>query len=120
LPGTIGSVIFAPYGVPKAVIFANVIKLPEESIDAMFVAPYLKNSLPPDSTIEKFVVASVVAAAAVVAVAALPPIFNADAVPVMFVPTKADGVPRAGVTSVGLVANTAEPVPVSSVSAVNS
>ena len=30
------------------------------------------------------------------------------------------GVPKAGVTSVGLVANTAEPVPVSSVSAVRS
>jgi hypothetical protein len=38
----------------------------------------------------------------------------------MFVPTKADGVPRAGVTSVGLVANTADPVPVSFVSAVSS
>jgi hypothetical protein len=108
--------MLAPYGVPKAVIFANVIKLPEESIEAMFVAPYLKNSLPPDSTIEKFVVASVVAAAAVVALPAVRP----AAVPVMFVPTKADGVPRAGVISVGLVANTAEPVPVSSVSAVNS
>jgi hypothetical protein len=37
------------------------------------------------------------------------------AVPVMFVPTKAEGVPRAGVTSVGDVANTKEPEPVSSV-----
>jgi hypothetical protein len=35
----------------------------------------------------------------------------------MFVPTKADGVPKAGVTKVGLVANTKEPVPVSSVTA---
>ena len=43
---------------------------------------------------------------------------KAVAVPVMFVPTSADGVPRSGVTSVGLVANTAEPEPVSSVSAV--
>ena len=32
----------------------------------------------------------------------------------MFVPTKADGVPRAGVTNVGLVAKTNDPVPVSS------
>ena len=40
------------------------------------------------------------------------------AVPVMFVPTNADGVPNAGVTSVGEVAKTAEPVPVSSVRAV--
>ena len=39
------------------------------------------------------------------------------AVPVMFVPTNALGVPNAGVTSVGLVANTAAPVPVSSVKA---
>jgi hypothetical protein len=39
------------------------------------------------------------------------------AVPVMFVPTKALGVPRAGVTRVGDVANTFAPVPVSSVKA---
>jgi hypothetical protein len=36
----------------------------------------------------------------------------------MFVPTNALGVPRAGVTSVGLVANTNDPVPVSSDTAV--
>jgi hypothetical protein len=45
------------------------------------------------------------------------PAVKPEAVPVMFVPTKADGVPRAGVTRVGLVANTKEPVPVSSVTA---
>jgi hypothetical protein len=98
----------------------NVVKLPEASSEAMFVAPYLKYSLPPDSMIENPAVTSVVAAAAVVAVAALPPIFNADAVPVMFVPTNAVGVPRAGVTNVGLVAKTAAPVPVSSVKAARS
>jgi hypothetical protein len=43
------------------------------------------------------------------------PAVRPDAVPVMFVPTRAEGVPRAGVTNVGLVANTSEPVPVSSV-----
>ena len=43
------------------------------------------------------------------------PAVKPAAVPVMFVPTNALGVPRAGVTSVGLVANTNEPVPVSSV-----
>jgi hypothetical protein len=37
----------------------------------------------------------------------------------MFVPTSAEGVPRAGVTSVGLVANTLAPEPVSSVKAVS-
>lgn len=45
------------------------------------------------------------------------PAVNPEAVPVMFVPTNAEGVPSAGVTNVGLVANTAEPVPVSSVKA---
>ena len=45
------------------------------------------------------------------------PAVSPDAVPVMFVPTKAEGVPSAGVTNVGLVANTAAPVPVSSVNA---
>ena len=99
----------------------NVVKLPEESIEAMFVPPYLKYSLPPDSTIEnpaviKFaaLVAFVadVADVADVAVAALPPMLRPAAVPVMFVPTKAVGVPRAGVTSVGLVLKTVLPVPV--------
>ena len=46
------------------------------------------------------------------------PAVKPAAVPVMFVPTSALGVPRAGVTSVGLVANTNDPEPVSSVTAV--
>ena len=37
--------------------------------------------------------------------------------PVAFVRTSVDGVPKLGVTSVGLVANTSDPVPVSSVTA---
>ena len=45
------------------------------------------------------------------------PAVRPDAVPVMFVPTRVEGVPRFGVTRVGLVANTAAPLPVSSVSA---
>jgi hypothetical protein len=45
------------------------------------------------------------------------PAVRPDAVPVIFVPTKADGVPNAGVTNVGLVAKTKDPVPVSSVTA---
>jgi len=64
--------------------------------------------------------ALVVTVEALVAVAAFPPIFNAVAVPVTFVITPEAGVPKAGVTNVGLVANTAAPVPVSSVSAVAS
>lgn len=47
-----------------------------------------------------------------VAVAALPPMLKPEAVPVMFVPTKAEGVPKAGVTSVGLLDNTTLPEPV--------
>jgi len=42
------------------------------------------------------------------------PAVRPEAVPVMFVPTKADGVPSAGVTRVGLLANTKAPDPVSS------
>ena len=40
------------------------------------------------------------------------PAVRPAAVPVMFVPINALGVPSAGVTSVGLVDNTVEPVPV--------
>ena len=47
-----------------------------------------------------------------VAFAAVPPIDKLAAVPVMFVPTSADGVPKAGVTNVGLVAKTTLPLPV--------
>ena len=45
------------------------------------------------------------------------PAVRPAAVPVMFVPTSAEGVPRAGVTKVGEVANTNAPEPVSSVTA---
>jgi hypothetical protein len=45
------------------------------------------------------------------------PAVNPAAVPVIFVPTKVDGVPRFGVTKVGLVANTKAPEPVSFVTA---
>ena len=42
------------------------------------------------------------------------PAVSPEAVPVIFVPTRAEGVPRAGVTRVGDVANTSAPDPVSS------
>ncbi len=42
------------------------------------------------------------------------PTVSPAAVPVIFVPTRAEGVPRAGVTSVGDVPKTAKPDPVSS------
>jgi hypothetical protein len=46
--------------------------LPDESREAIAVAPYLKTSLPPDSTIEKPVVTKLAAFVAFVAVAELP------------------------------------------------
>jgi hypothetical protein len=46
------------------------------------------------------------------------PAVRPEAVPVMFVPTKADGVPKAGVTNVGEFDNTTEPVPVDEVTPV--
>ena len=52
-----------------------------------------------------------VALVAVVAVAAFPPILSADAVPLMFVPTSVEGVPRFGVVNVALVSRTKLPVP---------
>ena len=45
------------------------------------------------------------------------PAVSPEAVPVIFVPTRAEGVPKAGVTSVGLFANTSDPDPVSSLTA---
>jgi hypothetical protein len=51
-----------PYGVPYAVTFANVVKLPLLSILAIVVAPYLNTSTPPDSWIVKFVVVKLVTA----------------------------------------------------------
>ena len=50
--------------------------------------------------------------ALVVTVAAFPPMLNPEAVPVMLVPTKADGVPKFGVTKVGELDKTTLPVPV--------
>ncbi len=55
--------------------------------------------------------------AGALAVAALPPMLKPEAVPVLFVPTKVEGVPKLGVTNVGLLANTFAPEPVSSVKA---
>jgi hypothetical protein len=54
------------------VTFARAIKLPDESREAIFVAPYLKYSLPPDSTIEKLVVTKLAAFVAFVAFVAEP------------------------------------------------
>ena len=62
-------------------------------------------------------VVSVVKAPVEGVVAPTVPLMLMEAVPVRFVTTPDAGVPRAGVTKVGLVANTKAPVPVSSVTA---
>ena len=55
LSGSI-SHLYLTYGVPYAVMFASDTKLPDESIDAITVAPYLMTNLPPDSCTVKLVV----------------------------------------------------------------
>jgi hypothetical protein len=60
---------------------------------------------------------NVVNAPVLAVVAPTVPLILMDAVPLALVSTMAEGVPRAGVTSVGLVANTRDPLPVSSVTA---
>ena len=74
--------------------------VPPFRVTVLEVVSVVTDAEPPDTLVD------------VVAVAALPPMLNADAVPVMFVPTNAEGVPRAGVTSVGDVDITTLPVPV--------
>ena len=59
-----------------------------------------------------------VADVADVAVAALPPMLNPAAVPVIFVPTNVVGVPRLGATRVGLLLKTVLPEPVEDVTPV--
>ena len=49
-----------------------VVKLPEESIDAIVVDPYLKIKTPPDSVMEKLVVTKFAALVAFVALPAEP------------------------------------------------
>ena len=58
---------------------AKVVKLPEESIDAMVVEPYLKSSLPPDSIIEKLVVVKAFEPIPIVASERVGPVPNTNA-----------------------------------------
>jgi hypothetical protein len=92
--------------VPYAVAFASTTKLPDESNDAMLVPLYLKYSLPPDSVTEKFVVDKLAA------LAALPVVFWFNVGKVQLAKLPDDGVPKAGVTNVGLVDSTLLPEPV--------
>ena len=78
----------------------------------IFIAPRLVGTYSVPALTVGLAPAALVALVALVAVAALPPMLRAAAVPVMFVPTKADGVPRAGDTKVGLSDSTTLPVPV--------
>lgn len=89
-----------PVLVSPVVVIAGKLTVPAENVATPLNEPVVAATVPPD----RFV--------AVVAVTALPPIDREVAVPVMFVPTKAEGVPNAGVTKVGLVDNTTLPVPV--------
>jgi hypothetical protein len=73
---------------------------------------------PPARLVAVVAVVADVAVVAVVAVAAFPPIFKPAAVPVMFVPTNAEGVPKAGVTNEGEFDKTTFPVPVEEVTPV--
>jgi hypothetical protein len=90
------------------VIEPNAVKTPAEDSLAINVVPYLNTRSVPDCSTVKSVVVTFCAAPAV----------SDAAVPEQFVKTPEAGVPKAGVTNVGLVANTKEPEPVSSVTTV--
>ena len=97
--------IVVPFHVPDVIVPTEareeaVVK-PERVVNVALVVAANVVALPTDVT-------SPVRLAFVVTVPAVSP----AAVPVMFVPTKAEGVPSAGVTSVGLVARTTLPEPV--------
>jgi hypothetical protein len=98
-------------GVTKTGLVANTFA-PDPVSSVSAVANCAEVNEPSDAALPTDVIAPVRFALVVVFPAVRP-----AAVPVMFVPTKADGVPNAGVTRVGLVANTKEPVPVSPVTA---
>ena len=89
-------VVWSPVFVPERLATAELASI------ALLIAPFaMLVALPTDVT-------TPVRLALVVTV----PAVKEAAVPVMFVPTKALGVPKAGDTKVGLVASTTLPVPV--------
>ena len=98
-------------GVTNVGLVANT-KEPEPVSSVVAVANCADVNEPKDVALPTEVIAPVKLALVVTLPAVSP-----AAVPVIFVPTKAEGVPNAGVTRVGLVANTSDPVPVSSVTA---
>jgi hypothetical protein len=86
----------------------------------LFAPVALRASVPAlvtDGVVTEVLAESVVNAPVVGVVAPTVPLMLIDAVPVRLVTVPDEGVPRAGVTSVGLLANTSAPVPVSSVTA---
>jgi len=84
-------------------VLARDVKLPLLSMLAITVAPYLNTSLPPDSTMLNPVVTTE---------PELPVVAWLSVGKVQLVRVPEDGVPKAGVTSVGLLDSTTEPVPV--------
>ena len=93
-------------GVTRVGLVANTLApVPVSSVSAVANCNEVKD---PSSVALPVEVTAPVRLALVVTLPAVRP----AAVPVMFVPTSADGVPRAGVTRVGLVESTTDPVPV--------
>lgn len=97
---------------PLVDVFQAIVMLPTSWCAAPAVAPKTWAVVTVVTVLALVALVAFVAFVASVAVAALPPMLNPDAVPVMFVPTKADGVPKSGVTRVGLLDSTTLPVPV--------
>lgn len=100
------------------VVFQAIVMLPTSWCEAPAVAPKTWAVVTVVTVLALSAFVAFVAFVALVAVAALPPMLNPAAVPVMFVPTKADGVPKLGVTRVGLLDSTTLPVPVEDVTPV--
>ena len=91
--------------------------IPDAGVGRWPVVPLLMTKAPVDVNDESAVAVKVVTVATAGVVAPTVPLMLIEAVPVKLVTTPLAGVPRAGVTSVGEVANTREPEPVSSVTA---
>ena len=92
----------------------TLVTVPDPLLGVCHVAAVLLvavSTCPLDGAVAPLTATVVVALFKPLAAVAVPDV-NPDAVPVMLVPTNADGVPRAGVTKVGDVARTTEPDPV--------
>ena len=96
------AILVAVPAFPVIVVWSPVF-VPDNLDTALFaIIALVMASLAIDVTLP-LLVTTPVRFALVVTVAAFPPMFNAVAVPVILVPTKADGVPKLGVVKTGLV-----------------